>query len=261
MTQTSGRTSAVSAILVHLLFPGLGHLLWGELLFGLFVFMIVLIGLVLLVVSLLVPLAPLAQLLLLGLPALFYLVSFVDLVRTRNRKLGAYTISSRRFTVCLLAGLLFQLLAPIAPLNFAWHNRPELFRLESSLAPLHERGAWLRASRIAYFLNMTVLQKSILLHAPERGDLVRFSTRESRALVGLVVGMNGEVLEIVDGVVVADGVALPAEGHLDLLNGNYPPTEVPALAVGIVTLRLGTVDTLYTIPLDKVIGKVLPLLP
>jgi len=62
--------------LLHLLLPGLGHVLAKEYVFGLFVFLVTLLAVVLFFVSFLVAMPPLAEFVLLGLPVIFYVFTF-----------------------------------------------------------------------------------------------------------------------------------------------------------------------------------------
>ena len=80
------RKSPVFAIVLNLLLPGLGHIYWGEFLFGVFVFLIMLISVILFFVSFFLSLSLVPKIILLATPLLFYLFTFVDLVKVVRRR-------------------------------------------------------------------------------------------------------------------------------------------------------------------------------
>jgi hypothetical protein len=244
--------------LLNLLVPGLGHIYVREYSFGLFIFLITLLGVVLFAASFFVDLSGGAILLLLGLPALFYLFTFFDLWRTvRARGAGARR-ASRAAIWFLLIGLIYQAFAPTAVGNLIWRNRPVWFAQQGSqLSPLYSTGEWLKASRMSYRLDVGVIRKPILHHLPDRYDLVLFATEDGLRAMGVVVGMPLEQVEIVSGAVVVNGMidydamplGVPLVGYCEL-------TSAGDFSILVATFRLGLVENMVDVRLDRVIGKV-----
>jgi len=245
-------------VLLHLLLPGLGHLLWREYLFGVFIFLVTLLASVLFIVSFLVHLPSVAGLVLFGLPLLFYAFSFLDLVRTvkarRQKNAPGYKVT----IIFLLVGVAYQLLSPIAPLNFALRNLPEVFvQGDNRLSPLYSEGDLLKASRLSYIVDVFVVNRPILHTLPQRYDVVRFVDGSGRCINGIVVGLPGERIEIAGGVVVVNG--LPDVGEAPggiILTGECPLTFVGGYSILVVRLNLGRIDEVHEVPLTALIGKV-----
>ncbi len=236
--------------------PGLGHAFIGEFLFGLFVFLVMLIAVALLVVSYMVTLPKLAVWALLGLPLLFYLFSFVDLAKaTKSRQ--SKTVRTRRGLLIFLAvGVAYQALAPSAPANFAFRNIPDVFtQQDNKLSPLYRKGDLLKASRLAYFLNVIVVARPILHALPERYDLVRFR-KEGKTDIGLVVGLPGEQVEIANGALTVNGTPELSGMNSITLSGNWPETSADSYSLLVATLNLGTVEHVYQISFGELVGKV-----
>ncbi len=252
------RKSLPKGILLHLLLPGLGHWYWKEYLFGLFVFLILLTASVLFVVSLFIELPTAGLVLLYGLPILFYVFSFADLIRVVKNKRRAFAPSRRRMILAFSAGILYQLIWPLAPVNFGWRNGPEIFVLDSTeLSPLYERGALLKASRISYFLHVYFVEKKILHSLPERFELVRFRTESGRDRCGIVLGFPNEQVALVEGVLVVDDVPkLAGEPPWLSLRGNQPLTTVDGYSILIATIQFGTIDELHEVSFGELTGKV-----
>jgi hypothetical protein len=254
MQALRGRTFA---LLLNLLLPGLGHVLWREYLFGVFIFLITLIAAVLFVVTYFIHLASWARLVLLALPGVFYLFTFFDLnktVRTRQKQFRPHV---RTAAVLLLLGLTYQLLAPSAVGNFLWRNSPELFTIDDSrFAPVLSRGDLAVANPLAYRVDIAVLDRPVFHQFPRRFDLVRFNTG-ARRLTGLVVGQPAEAVEISAGVVVANGAPVFARGNARLLlQGEWPLTSSDDYSILVATLNLGIIDSVHQVPLPMVAGKV-----
>lgn len=243
---------------MNLLLPGLGHLYWREYAFGLFVFLVMLLASVLFVVTLFVSTPAAASWLILGLPVIFYLFTFVDLTRTARRK-GASVVRSRRASVIiLLVGLVYQILSPSALFNFAWRNRPEVYRMpHNRLNPMFATGDVLEASRLAYFVSIAFVDRPILRRLPERFDPVRFVDDTGRRRTGFVVGLPYETVLIVDGLVVANGVPDPRDGPDGItLSGDWPLTEADPYSILVATVSMGSLDQVYEVPLTRLTGKV-----
>lgn len=252
------RRSPVFAIVLNLLLPGLGHVYWSEILFGVFVFLIMLIAVILFFVSFFLSLSFWPKLALLALPLLFYLFSFIDLVRTVRTKPGPRWRGRRAVAVFLVVGVAYQFLSPLAPGNFFLRNRPETFVLEDTgLSPLYSPGEPLKASRLAYSVDVFFLKKPILHTLPARYDIVRFTDADGRRRNGLVIGRPSEEIQMVDGVLVVNGMADfgdPPGGIV--LWGDCPLTSVDSYSIMVATLSLNRVDQVFMVPLDAVIGKV-----
>lgn len=250
--------SPALAMFLNLLLPGLGHLLWREWLFGLFIFLIMLIAVILFVVSLLVPIGLVVKSLLLGLPLIFYAFSFLDLHRTIRTRRSSTAITGRTVITLLVVGIIYQVASPSAPLNFALCNLPEMYRQEDNrLVPKFHRGDLLKASRLAYFLHLVFLDQPVMHALPDRYDLVRFTSDDGARRSGVVLGRSGESVELADGIVVVNG--LPDLGHTGLgfeLSGSCPLTAVKEYSILIATLNGGVIDQVYQVPFSDIVGKV-----
>ncbi|HQL25220.1 MAG TPA: hypothetical protein PKY95_12440, partial [candidate division Zixibacteria bacterium] len=199
------RNSPAAALLLHLLAPGFGHFYWREYLFGVFIFLVLLMAGALFVLSLLIDLPFYGRLIIYGLPIIFYLISFGDLYRIARREHTARPQTSRRALVIWLLAAAYELVWPLAPLNFALLNAPSVYVMrENNLAPVFRDGDLLKASRLAYTFHTWFVNKPIVHALPDRFAVVRV-TAEGRALTGIVLGLPGEGVEVVDGVVVVDG--------------------------------------------------------
>lgn len=246
------------AVALHLLVPGLGHIYWREYLFGAFTLLITLIGVMVVVVSLFVDIGSIARIVLLALPLLFYLFTFMDLVRTvRLRRIKTPILPSRAWIV-LSIGVLYQLAAPTAVVNFGIVNHPEIFVMEdNSLNPLYSTGDLLKANRLAYTTRTYLLSKPIWHSIPERYDVVRFAIDSVRYRTGLVIGLPDEMVEIVDGVPVVNGYPELAEVPGGLyMSGDWPLTSADGYSILIATLNLGSIDKVHRVHLTAVMGKV-----
>ncbi|MEW6049544.1 MAG: hypothetical protein AB1644_00535 [Candidatus Zixiibacteriota bacterium] len=246
------------AWLLNLLLPGLGHALWREWLFGLFIFLIMLIAVVLFVVTLLVPLSAVVKVLLLGLPLVFYLFSFVDLARTVRMRRSNVMISSRRMLICLAVGIAYQFLSPSAPLNIGLNNLPELYRQsDSRLTPLFHRGDLLEASHMSYFVKLMFFERPIMHSLPQRYDIVRFEAPDKVRHAGVVLGRSGESIEMAEGVLVVNGLPDLTNGPEGIsLTGDCPLTVVRDYSILVATMNSGAVDKLYQVPFSDIVGKV-----
>lgn len=250
--------SKISSSLLNILIPGLGHIYWKEYLFGIFIFLIMLIGVILFVVSFFVSLSIWVVMLLLALPMIFYLFTFVDLIKTINLKSPKMKRIKKTFYIFLAVGLLFQFLVPIAPLNFALRNSPSVFTVErSNMSPLFQQGDVLKTSKLAYSVDLFFMKRPILYALPERYDIIQFEDQNGNKKIGIVLGLPGESIEMFDGMLAVNNYAIPNEppGNL-LLQGNIELTDVGEFSILAATLSLGTVDELYQVTLDAVVGKV-----
>ena len=252
------RASTPAAFLANILIPGLGHVIRGEVLFGIFVFLVMLIAVVLFVVSLLVPIPPLAKSLLLGLPLLFYAFTFLDLARSIRFKPVSQTVTRKLFSWIILIGILYQLLSPAAPVNFALNNLPELFiQPDNHLSPIFTKGEFLKASRISYFVNLAILDRPVVYSLPSRYDIVRFLNGDNLPLSGIILGLPGEDIQVAEGVVIVNTYPDTQNGPAGLaLQGDWPLTRVDDYSILVATVNLGVVQNVYQVPFRKVVGKV-----
>ena len=244
--------------LLNLLVPGLGHIYIREYSFGLFIFLITLLGVILFAATFFMDLSAAAVLMLLGLPVLFYLFTFFDLRRTIHSRKGPSIRSRRVLGWFLLAGLVYQIFSPTALGNLVWRNRPEWFAQQGSqLSPRYSAGDWLKASRLAYRLDVGVISQPIMHHIPARYDLVLFATDDGHKAVGAVVGLPREQVEIVSGAVVVDGLIDYDARHLGVpMTGYCSLTSAGDFSILVATFRLGQVESIIDVRLDRLIGKV-----
>ena len=189
---------------------------------------------------------------------LFYAFSFVDLTRIVKIKRRTLNRSNRVVVILCVFALFCQLLVPIAPVNFLYENRPEVFFFESNcLNPIYSKGELLKASRLSYQINISIFNRPILHSYPERYDIVRFDNNSNRRNTGIIVGLPGEEIQIFEGVIIVNGFpdfdTVP-EGML--LAGDWPLTKAGEFSILVATLNLGSVDKVREIPITDLIGKV-----
>jgi len=248
----------IIALALNLGIPGLGHIYIREYLFGIFIFLVMLIGIILFFVSFFLSLSFWPKLVLLGLPVIFYLFAFVDLYRVSAVRAKTGGRSLRSTAIFIVIAVLFQVLAPIAPVNFGIRNSPRIFTVDdNSLSPVHSQGAILKASRLAYFVDIFFIKRSIVHTLPARYDLVRFTDDEDRLHNGIVLGLPGEEVQMVDGVLIVNGFPdfnEPAGGLI--LTGDCPLTSVEGYSILVATLHLGRLDTAYKVSLTQIVGKI-----
>ncbi len=248
----------MAALLLNAFIPGLGHFIWGEVLFSLFVFLVMLIAVMLFVVSLLVPLPLPVKYLLFGLPLLFYAFTFLDVTRTVRSKSTSRSVTTRRFILSLAVGLLYQLLSPTALGNFGLNNLPELFiQPDNHLSPVFAKGEILKASPLSYFVNLAILDRPVVHELPLRYDIVRFRDSTGNRLTGIVLGLPGEEIETVDGVVAINRYPDTENGPRGLaLQGDWPLTRVSDYSILVAIVNLGVIQNVYQVPIRQVLGKV-----
>ena len=258
----SFRNSRLSASLLNLLLPGLGHVYWKEPMFGLFVFLVTLIAIVLFFLTFFVHLSTLVKVVLFGLPAVFYLFTFFDLNRTVKHRRGKTIRSVKTATIYFVIAVSYQLIVPIAPGNFLLRNMPEAFVLENnSLAPLYSRDDLLRTNRLAYTADIFFADRPVLHALPERYDAVRFVDDDGRQRCGFVVGLPNEEIEILEGIIIVNGLPDYEGSSLGWnISGDCTLTWVQGYSILIVTLNFGSIDRVYELPLERLEGKVNKLL-
>jgi hypothetical protein len=242
---------------LNLIIPGLGHMYWREYLFGAFIFLIAAIAGVIAGVAFIVPLNLVARLILFGLPTVFYAFTFVDLKRTITRRNSSSGRNGRTVVLFLTAGVVLQLVLPIAPVNFIIRNAPQVFVVaDHRLEPLYGKGDLAAAIPTDYRVNLFFLDRPLWHTTPEYGDLVRFVDSSSVVRNGVVLGMFGEAVQIIDGVLVIDGAAQPDLIPESLkLRGDMALTSVDGSSILVATLNLGAVDATYQIGARGILGR------
>ena len=128
---------------------------------------------------------------------------------------------------------------------------------DTSLSPLFKRGDLLKASRLHYSVNLFFIQQPVYHTLPSRFDPVRFTDTSGIARNGIVMGLPGEEIQMVDGVLVTNGFPVIEEpGSGLILLGDCPLTYIDNFSIATATLRLGAVDRIYVVPLQSVVGKI-----
>lgn len=250
-----------SGLLLNVLLPGAGHVQFREYAFGVFIFLVWLIAAILFYLSFLIDLNFWARLLLFGLPILFYFFTFFDLLNSLKRR---KQIKSRArgfsFGIFLVA-ITYQIVSPTAPVNFVAFNGPEIFTLEDNrLSPLYSQGTPMKASRLAYRLEIMGFGVPILHSIPRQYEIVRFQDGQEQKQNGVVLGLPGQTVEIIEGTVIINGFP-DFEGWIGGLtfSGDWPEEIVKDHAILVATLNLGQIDNLIQVPLSRIIGRVEPL--
>jgi hypothetical protein len=248
------------AFLLNLMLPGAGHFFYREYIFGVFIWLIWLIAAGLFYLSFLIELNFLAKVLLFSLPLVFYFFTFFDLASSIKRK-KTHKLRNFSFSVSIFAvSFVYQVFAPTAPLNFMIANGPVPFVLnDNRLAPIHSKGTLMKASRLAYKADIIGFSKPIFHHFPERYDIVRYQSENGSLKNAVAIGLPQEVIEIVEGTVIINGLP-DFEGWIGGVSftGNYPPETVTENSLLVATLKLGSIDELFQIHLQNVVGKVEP---
>ncbi|NOY89066.1 MAG: hypothetical protein GXO93_06720 [FCB group bacterium] len=252
------RKSVFGAILLNLFIPGLGHVYWKEYIFGIFIFLIMLLASILFFVSIFISMPFWGRVVLFALPFLFYLFTFFDLARIIKLKRKFLSFTKKSVITFFLVGLFFQILVPIAPLNFAIKNFPHLFIMpDNSMPPIYNKGDILQTSRLSYLLNIFFVKKPVLYSLPKRYDIVSFNDSSQRRQIGIVIGLPGEKIELIDGLLMVNG--LPDYNLVSSnynLRGNCPLTEVGEYSIIVATLKLGVINNVYQVSLANLNGQV-----
>lgn len=248
--------------LLQLLLPGLGHFYVRERLFGGFIFLVMLLAALLFAASFFLALPGIARLVMFGLPIFFYLFSFADLYKIAKGTQAKKTAPLSGFRFFVIAGVAYQLLAPVALGNFLIINRPEIYRLETTgFAPELTKGTFLIADNLSFQVRFLAFQKVILHALPERFDIVRIEDADGNSHTGLVIGMPGESIEIQSGIVLVNGTPeLLAEKAERLTGGSWPLTRVGNYTMLVAVMTTASIDTVLQVPLDAQFGKVRKLL-
>lgn len=250
--------SLASSVLLNLLLPGLGHIYWKEYIFGVFVFLITLLATVLFFVSFFIEISFWVVVLLATLPLLFYLFTFLDLMRTVKIKQKIIIRRGKTIIIFIMIGIVYQIFIPIAPVNFVIRNFPEYFIIEDNrLSPLYSKGDLLKTNKLSYLIDIFFIKKPVLHSLPQRYDIVRFGDKNKKLKVGIVLGLPDEEIEIVDGVVIVDGLPdfLQPPGGV-VLQGDCQLTYVDGFSILVGTLNLGMIDVIYQVSFSDLHGKV-----
>lgn len=251
--------SSLVAVVLNFLLPGLGHVYWKEFVFGLFVFLITLLGVILFLVSFFLDLPFWVEFFLFALPIVFYLFTFLDLLRIVKARLGLVHRTERTAWIFLTVGLAYQLLSPVAPANFIIRNAPVVVEQpDSRLSPIFKEGEILKINPLAYSVNLFFLNKPLLYSLPRRYDMVAVVDDNGNRQYGMVLGLPTEQVEMITGVLVINDVpevAVPAEIE-SMLTGDCPLTYLDSYSILVATLNLGVVDAVYTVSMTNLEGKV-----
>ena len=255
------RNSFAFAFVLNLLMPGLGHGFWKEYAFGIFVFLVMVLSAVLGLVSFLLPLSGIVKGLMFGIPVLFYAFTFVDLKRV-VLKCNSAGKSFRVTAAFLAAGILWQVLSPLAPVNFAARNAPSVIHVsDNALSPVFRDGDWLWSNSLEYRANLFFVSRPQLYDLPKRGELVRFADSANVRLIGIVLGYPGEQIEISGRSLSANGVDFDLSEMFGApLSGSEALTQVASGSILIATIRLGMIEKVHHVPVTDISGKVRKLL-
>jgi len=241
---------------MHLLVPGLGHIYVREYLFGIFIYLITLTASVLFAVSLFISIPLLGRILMYGLPILFYFFSFFDLHKTIETKSKKKKPTQNKLIFFLVIGITFQIFWPLAPVNFGIRNCPDIFvQKDNSLEPFFKNDDLLKASRLEYFLDIWFIEQPVLHSIPERFEIVKFKTEDQNEICGFVLGLPGEDVEMLEGVLVVNNSPLFLPNSLNFF-GDIPLFSVSSYSVMVVTSHLGYIDQTYDVPVTQLVGKV-----
>jgi len=242
--------------ILHILVPGLGHIYIREYLFGIFIFLITLTASVLFVVSLFISIPLAGRLLMYGLPLLFYFFSFIDLNKSIDTNAKKKLSTRNKLIIFFMVGFIFQVLWPLAPVNFGLRNCPDIFvQKDNSLEPFFSKDDILKASSLEYFLDIWFIKQPVLHSLPDRFEIVKFITENQKEICGFVFGLPGEEVEMFEGVLVVNNSPLFLPEALNPY-GDIPLFSVESFSVMVVTINLGKIDKTYDVPLTQLVGKV-----
>jgi signal peptidase I len=147
-------------------------------------------------------------------------------------------LKTRRYAVEIVQTLILAIV-----IFFAVRGVAQNFRVEgSSMEPSLHDGQFLLVNKAVYFkINLDTLGKYIpfidggdeperfLFASPKRGDVVvfRFPGDTSRDFIKRIIGVPGDTVEVVNGVVYVNGVELEEDYITNAGSYNVAPTEVP----------------------------------
>ena len=107
---------------------------------------------------------------------------------------------------------------------------------------------------------LVVEKVSYRLHGPRRGDVVviRMPERGPELLIKRIIGLEGETIEVSNGVVTIDGQPLKEEYLVRKTTGNYGPVTIPEGHVFVMGDNRGASNDsriFGPVPLDRVVGR------
>jgi len=135
---------------------------------------------------------------------------------------------------------------------------PEIYVVKTNaLSPFFSEGDVVKASALSYSVNLFFLEKPVLRSLPERYEIVRFYDNSNVGHTGMILGLPGEDIEISDGVLLIDFIPqLDGMGTEMRFLHDWPLTSVEGYSILVATLKLGSIDKIYEVPLTKLVGKV-----
>ncbi len=242
---------------LNLLMPGLGHIFLREFVFGLFVFLITLLGTVTWVALMILHLPSWSEAVLLGLPLLFYLFTFVDINRTIRRMSRKPLHSRGAVAALLIVGLANFAVSPGGAGNLMWLNRPEIIVLDdNSLAPRYSKNDLLLVGSLGYYINVAVVDHPIMHTLPSRLDIIRYHDDDDLK-TGIVLGLPGEEVEVITGVLIVNGIMYEGLRPTGIpMTGDLPLTLIERRSILVGEFRLGRLARAQQIELMQVAGKV-----
>jgi len=250
------KESFVFGFILNLSLPGMGHAYLRDYMFGVFIFLVMVIASIVFFFSFLVEIPLVVTAVLLGVPAVFYIFTFVDLRRSMKTKPGRAPRrgnTARLFLVIAFAGGLFL---PLAPVNFLLRNLPAVYQVDDDNSePVSAKGDIFFVNRAAYRANLFFLEQPYAFDVPERWDVVAFVDSGSNKQLGWVIGNGGETVSIENDSLFIDGSAVSGDPESMELRGHLPLTPVAAGAILIATLEKGAVVGAEQVSLRDVIGK------
>lgn len=243
-------------LLLNLSFPGMGHLYLRDYLFGVFIFLVLLIASIVFFFGFFVEIPPVVTVVLFGVPAIFYIFTFVDLwrsMRTTPRRAPRGTRVAWLFLIFAVAG---SLLLPLAPANFLLRNLPTVYRaVDSSMEPVSSAGDLFLVNRVAYRADLFFLNQPYDYDAPERWDLVAYINSKSSEQLGWVIGCGEETVAIDHDSLYIDGSLVSRDKEGMKLRGQLPLTPVAVGTILIATLEKGAIVGAEQVSLRDVVGK------
>jgi hypothetical protein len=245
------------AFIMNLLIPGSAHFLYGEKLFGIFIFLIMLLGVVLSLVTFLVSIPFFLILILLGLPLVFFFFSFVDLIKTVQKKKQPRSLGNRIALIAFCSGVLLQVIIPIMPGGFIIRNCPRIETVPNNhLEPILKKGDPMIVNRGSYVINVPFISRSIMYSIPKRGDIISYKTLDSLTETGIVIGFPGEEITIQKGELKVNEWPCDWQLPSGLASGELPLTSVEEYSILVADFQFGSVTKGIQVPLNSVVGKV-----
>ena len=114
----------------------------------------------------------------------------------------------------------------------------------------------MKLSSLEYSINIIGFDMPRFHHLPKRYDIVRCQLLSGRITNAVVLGLPGEGIEVIEGIVIIDGSPEFA-GWIGGLTftGDVSSVLVGQFSILVAELSLGTIDKVYEIPLSEVKGK------